>query len=123
MFDKYLPDLNWDNANVRNDIYDMVNNWIDCGVEGFRLDVIDLVGKEPSNKITGHGPNFIKYLNELNSRTFKDDILTVGECWNSSIEQANKMCNEVDLTQVFHFTHLIQTNGVDKWDKKRVDLI
>jgi len=121
LFDKHQPDLNWDNPNVRQDIYAMVNYWIDMGVEGFRLDVIDLIGKEPFNKITGHGPNFIKYLNELNNHTFKDKILTVGECWNSTTDQAYKMCNKDGLTQVFHFTHLIQTNGVDKWDQKPVD--
>lgn len=57
LFDVSQPDLNWANEEVRNEIYKMVNYWIDKGVGGFRLDVIDLIGKEPDKGITGKGPN------------------------------------------------------------------
>ncbi len=56
LFSKKQPDLNWENKEVRNELYDMINFWIDKGVGGFRLDVIDLVGKEPDKLITANGP-------------------------------------------------------------------
>lgn len=121
LFDTHQPDLNWENENVRNEIHKMVNYWIDLGVGGFRLDVIDLIGKEPDNYITGKGPNFLKYLRELSSNTFGDKLLTVGECWNSTIEEAEEMCTG-GLTQVFHFEHLTTTNiDGNKWDQSKPD--
>ncbi len=122
LFDVHQPDLNWENPNVRNEIYKMVNFWIDLGVGGFRLDVIDLIGKEPDKLITGKGPNFLKYLKELHDNTFQDKLLTVGECWASTIEEATAMCTD-GLTQVFHFEHLITTNhNGSKWDQTKLDL-
>ncbi len=121
LFDTHQPDLNWENENVRKEIYKMVNYWIDLGVGGFRLDVIDLIGKEPDNMITGKGPNFLKYLRELHDNTFRDKLLTVGECWNSSITEAKEMCSG-GLTQVFHFEHLTTTNVKgNKWDQQVID--
>lgn len=121
LFDTHQPDLNWENKNVRKEIYKMVNFWIDLGVGGFRLDVIDLIGKEPDKLITGKGPKFLDYLRELSSNTFGDKLLTVGECWNSSVEEAEAMCT-LGLTQVFHFEHLTTTNiEGNKWDQKPVD--
>ena len=52
LFSKKQPDLNWDNKQLRNEIYDMVNFWLDLGIDGFRLDVIDLIGKDVLNKKT-----------------------------------------------------------------------
>ncbi len=122
LFDTTQPDLNWENKEVRDDIYKMVNYWIDKGVEGFRLDVIDLIGKEPDKFITGKGPKFYEYLKELNENTFKDKILTVGECWGSTVEESYKMCNPQGLTQAFHFIHMSLTDGKDKWFKQKIDL-
>ncbi len=121
LFDKHQPDLNWENPSVRDEIYKMVNYWIDLGVKGFRLDVIDLIGKEPDKLITGKGPKFYDYLKELNNYTFKNDILTVGECWLASLDDSYKMCSDDGLTQVFHFSHLCLTNGADKWEQKPLD--
>lgn len=121
LFDKHQPDLNWSNEEVRKEIYKMVNYWIDLGVEGFRLDVIDLIGKEPDKLITGKGPKFYEYLKELNNHTFKNDILTVGECWLSTHEDSYKMCSEDGLSQVFHFTSQCLTNMSDKWHQKDID--
>ncbi len=122
LFDTTQPDLNWENKEVRDDIYKMVNYWIDKGVEGFRLDVIDLIGKEPDKLITGKGPKFYEYLKELNENTFQDKILTVGECWGSNVEESNKMCNPNGLTQAFHFKHMSLTDNGDKWVKQKIDL-
>lgn len=122
LFDTHQPDLNWENENVRQEIYKMVNFWIDLGVEGFRLDVIDLIGKEPDKLITAKGPKFYTYLKELHDNTFKDELLTVGECWQASTEEARLMCTD-GLTQVFHFEHLTTTNiNGNKWDQKKLDL-
>ncbi len=121
LFDETQPDLNWNNPKVRAEIIKMVNYWIDFGVAGFRLDVIDLIGKEPEKYITAKGPKFYDYLKELSNNTFKKELLTVGECWDASHEDSYKMCSKDGLTQVFHFAHLITTNGEDKWDQKAVD--
>ncbi len=119
-FDHTQPDLNWSNPQVRAEIYKMVNYWIDLGVEGFRLDVIDLIGKEPDKLISTKGPKFYEYLRELNAKTFKDKILTVGECWNSSLEDSRKMCSS-GLSEIFHFNHLTISSGSDKWEQKDMD--
>lgn len=122
LFDETQPDLNWKNPKVREAIIEMVNYWIDFGVEGFRLDVIDLIGKEPENYITGKGPKFYDYLKQLSNNTFKKNLLTVGECWGATLDDSYKMCSPDGLSQVFHFSHLTATNGEDKWEQKPLDL-
>lgn len=120
LFDETQIDLNWHNPNVRNEIYKMVNYWIDLGVKGFRLDVIDLIAKEPENKITSRGPKFKEYLSELVDNTFKGDCLTVGECWNFAPEDTLEVTGESGLTQVFHFSHV---NWIyPKWVAKNITL-
>lgn len=64
------PDLNWDNPKVRQELYDMINWWLDKGAGGFRLDVIDQIAKEPDKKITTNGPRLHEYLQELSKNTF-----------------------------------------------------
>ena len=56
LFSKKQPDLNWENKKVREEVWDMMNFWLDKGIGGFRMDVIDLIGKQPDNEITGNGP-------------------------------------------------------------------
>lgn len=56
LFSKKQPDLNWENGKVRNEVYKMMNFWVDKGIGGFRMDVIDLIGKVPDEMITGNGP-------------------------------------------------------------------
>lgn len=121
LFDKSQPDLNWHNKNVRDELYKMINYWIDLGVEGFRLDVIDLIGKEPEKYITGKGPKYLEYMQELNKSTFKDRYLTVGECWNSSLGDAISMCNVGGLSEIFHFSHISITSDGEKWTQKKLD--
>ena len=65
LFSKKQPDLNWENEEVRQKIYAMMNRWIDKGVAGFRMDVIDLIGKIPDQEITGNGPKLHDYLKEM----------------------------------------------------------
>ena len=63
-FSKRQPDLNWENKDMRKDIWQMMNFWIDLGVGGFRMDVIDMIGKVPDLKIKENGPK----LHEIYSR-------------------------------------------------------
>ena len=65
----------------------MMNYWIDLGIGGFRMDVIDLIGKVPDRGIKENGPRLHEYLQEMNRETFgRKDLLTVGECWGATPE-------------------------------------
>lgn len=121
-FDKSQPDLNWENPEVREELYAMINRWIEKGVQGFRLDVIDMIGKDPDKLIGAKGPKYLDYLYELSDRTFKDKILTVGECWGSTLEETLAMCNEKGLTQSFHFHQHTLTDVSDKWHQRELEL-
>ncbi|MFU2333887.1 alpha-amylase family glycosyl hydrolase, partial [Enterococcus faecium] len=66
LYSKRQPDLNWKNKQVRQEIYQMMNFWIDKGIGGFRMDVIDMIGKEPDKEITSNGPKLHEYLQEMN---------------------------------------------------------
>ncbi|MDT2847536.1 alpha-amylase family glycosyl hydrolase, partial [Enterococcus thailandicus] len=91
LFSKKQPDLNWENEKVRQEVYDMMNFWIEKGVGGFRMDVIDLIGKLPDQEITGNGPRLHEYLQEMNTETFGGkDLLTVGETWGATPEIAKR---------------------------------
>ena len=84
-FSKKQPDLNWENEKLRQKIYEMMNFWIDKGIGGFRMDVIDMIGKIPDEKVVNNGPMLHPYLKEMNQATFGDkDLLTVGETWGNA---------------------------------------
>lgn len=94
LFSKKQPDLNWENPKVREEIWDSMNFWIDKGIGGFRMDVIELLGKIPDKKITSNGPMLHEYIREMNKNTFGDkDLLTVGECWGATPEIAKMYSN------------------------------
>jgi len=115
------PDLNWENPKLRREIYDMINWWIEKGVGGFRLDVIDQIAKEPDKQITNNGPRLHEYLRELSRKTFqKADLVTVGEAWGATTELAKLYSNpdNSELSMVFQFEHICldQIAGKEKWD-------
>ncbi|MCT4597056.1 MAG: alpha-glucosidase [Vallitalea sp.] len=127
LFSKKQPDLNWENEKVRNKLYNMINYWIDKGVGGFRLDVIDLVGKEIDKEILGNGAKLHEYIQEMNSQTFgKHDLLTVGETWGATPEIAKLYSNQQrnEFSMIFQFEHILldQQEGKDKWDLKPLEL-
>jgi oligo-1,6-glucosidase/glucan 1,6-alpha-glucosidase len=127
-FSKKQPDLNWENEEVRNRVYDMMNFWIDKGIGGFRMDVIDLVGKIPDRKIKENGPKLHEYIKEMNKKTFGDkDLLTVGETWGCTLEIAKLYSNTdgSELSMIFQFDHIMldQQPGEEKWDLKPLDLL
>ena len=115
------PDLNWENPGLRRALYDMIRFWVDQGVEGFRLDVIDQIAKEPDNGITGNGPKLHEYLRELSREAFREEgIVSVGEAWGADTQRA-KLYSAPDgseLSMVFQFEHICldQEPGKDKWD-------
>lgn len=115
------PDLNWENPKLRREIYDMILWWMEKGVGGFRLDVIDQIAKEPDQNITVNGPNLHKYLKELSRETFqKGDLVTVGETWGATVELAKLYSNpdQSELSMIFQFEHICldQEEGKEKWD-------
>ncbi|WP_270788984.1 glycoside hydrolase family 13 protein [Enterococcus diestrammenae] len=127
LFSKKQPDLNWENPQVRQAVYDMMNFWIDKGIGGFRMDVIDLIGKIPEKEITGNGPKLHEYLQEMNQATFGGkELLTVGETWGATPEIAKLYSNPArqELSMVFQFEHmgLDQEPGKEKWDLQPLDV-
>ncbi|PQJ84363.1 glycoside hydrolase family 13 protein [Aliivibrio sifiae] len=126
LFSKRQPDLNWENPAVHQKVFDMMNWWIDQGIGGFRLDVIDLIGKEIDKKITGNGDRLHPLLQQMNKATFGNkDLLTVGETWDATPETAQLYSNPArnELSMVFQFEHitLLWEDG-DKWKPKPLDL-
>lgn len=120
-FSKKQPDLNWENAKLRQKIYEMMNFWIDKGIGGFRMDVIDMISKVPDQKIIGNGPHLHDYLKEMHHATFGDkDLLTVGETWGATPEIAKQYSNPAhhELSMIFQFEHvgLDEIPGKSKWD-------
>ncbi len=115
------PDLNWENPGVRREIYDMILWWMDRGIGGFRLDVIDQIAKEPDLGITNNGPRLHEFIRELSRETFqKGDLITVGEAWGATPELARRYSNPdgSEFSMVFQFEHigLDQQEGGSKWD-------
>jgi oligo-1,6-glucosidase/glucan 1,6-alpha-glucosidase len=128
LFSKKQPDLNWENEEMRNKVYEMMNFWIDKGIEGFRMDVIELIGKIPDEKITSNGPKLHEYIKEMNKKTFgSKNLLTVGETWGCTPEIAEKYSNPdgSELSMIFQFEHILldQVSGKEKWDFKHLELL
>ncbi|WP_161979689.1 glycoside hydrolase family 13 protein [Streptococcus sp. S784/96/1] len=109
LFSKKQPDLNWENEVLRHKIYEMMNFWVDKGIGGFRMDVIDLLGKLPDQLIKENGPKLHDYLKEMHQYTLAGkDLLTVGETWGATPEIAKRYSNpdEKELSMVFQFEHI-----------------
>lgn len=120
-FSAKQPDLNWDNPSVRREIYKMIDWWTRRGIGGFRLDVIDLVAKEPDIGITAEGKMLHPYLKEMSREVFQgNDLVTVGEAWSATPERAFLYSNPdgSELSMVFQFEHIVldQQEGGEKWD-------
>ena len=110
-----------DNPAVRQEIYNMINWWIEKGVEGFRLDVIDQIAKEPDRKITANGLRLHEFIREMSRNVFqKGDLITVGEAWGANTENAKLYSNPdgSEFSMVFQFEHICldQQEGKEKWD-------
>lgn len=129
LFDVTQGDLNWENESVRQEIYKVVNFWLEKGVKGFRLDVINLISKPEifENDMIGDGrrfytdgPKIHEYLKELNKKSFgkHSDVITVGEMSSTSVDNCIRYSNpdEHELSMVFNFHHLkVDYKDGDKW--------
>ncbi len=140
LFSKKQPDLNWDNEKVRQDVYEMMKFWLEKGIDGFRMDVINFISKEEGlpaveteeeGYVSGHkhfmnGPNIHKYLHEMNEEVLSHyDIMTVGEMPGVTTEEAKLYTGEErkELQMVFQFEHMDLDSGEGgKWDVKPCSL-
>jgi oligo-1,6-glucosidase len=133
LFSRKQPDLNWENPEVREAIYAMMRWWLDRGVDGFRMDVINLISKPPglpdgnSAELNNCGPRIHEFLQEMHREVFAGrdaELLTVGETPGVTIEQARRFTDparaEVDM--VFQFEHVRLDQRETKWDPKPLDI-
>ncbi|WP_034551063.1 glycoside hydrolase family 13 protein [Carnobacterium funditum] len=128
MFSKKQPDLNWENPAVRKDIYEMMNFWLDKGIGGFRMDVIDQISKDLDNNVTNNGPRLHEFIQEMNQETISQyDVMTVGETWGATIDSGKKFSDPKrnELSMIFQFEHisLDEQPGKSKWDLKPLNLV
>ena len=140
LFSKKQPDLNWDNPAVRQDVFDMMNWWLKKGVDGFRMDVISLISKEPglpdkepgingyaTFNVSANGPHVHEYLQEMRQKALNNaDTITVGECSGVTLEEAKKYArsDEKELNMVFQFEHMDVDSDEKacKWTTRKMDL-
>jgi oligo-1,6-glucosidase len=147
LFSRKQPDLNWENPRVRAAVYEMMRWWLDRGVDGFRMDVVNLLSKVvaadgslPDGPVReGYafgsgfafyncGPRIHEFLAEMNREVFAgrpDTFLTVGEMPGVTVAEARLFTDparrEVDM--VFQFEHVGLDQGVTKWDLRPIDLV
>ena len=127
------PDLNWENPNVRKEFKEIMNFWIDKGIGGVRFDVIDDIGKNLDRDLIKKGiyidieklHSFVKeWRNE--SKWNQEDLLTVGESWDSSTDKAILYTDpkRKELAMVFGFEHIMSNwNNKPKWEADKLDLV
>jgi trehalose-6-phosphate hydrolase len=133
LFDVTQADLNWENPKVREALYEMMHFWLKKGVDGFRLDVINLISKDqqfPEDDSDGRkfytdGPRIHEFLHEMNQEVFSQyDIMTVGEMSSTSIDNCIRYTNpreeELNMTFSFHHLKVDYPNG-EKWTKADFD--
>lgn len=135
LFDVTQADLNWENESLRKEIYDMINYWIDFGMDGFRFDVINLISKgafKDSDKIGKEfytdGPRVHEFLHELNRNTFgdKEGFMTVGEMSSTTLEHCINYTrpDRQELSSVFNFHHLkVDYKNGEKWTTMPFDFV
>ncbi|MFF2753688.1 alpha-glucosidase [Psychrobacillus sp. NPDC058041] len=142
LFSKKQPDLNWEHEPLRNEIFDIMTYWLDKGIGGFRMDVINFISKDvqlpdgaiPPRKLFGdgspyfmNGPKIHSYLREMNEKVLREyDVLTVGEMPGATPEDARVYTNpnNQEVNMVFTFEHMNLDSGPhEKWDTKPLDLV
>lgn len=100
------PDLNWENEKVRKEMSDIIDYWVDLGVDGFRCDVLDFISKDFDKGLMNNGPKLHEYIKELFGRKKVKHIYTVGEC-STGISGIKDICGEDrdELKSIFQFDH------------------
>ena len=141
LFSKKQPDLNWENEKLRQEVYQMITRWLDRGIDGFRMDVINLISKTPGlpdgtvppGALYGdggqhyiNGPRIHEFLKEMNDASFGNyDVLTVGEMPGATTDDAILYTDpeRKEVNMVFTFEHMDLDSGPGgKWDVKPFDL-
>ena len=142
-FSPKQPDLNWDNPEVRQAVFDMMTWWCEKGIDGFRMDVISMISKReglpdvptggapygPCGLGCCNGPHVHEYLQEMRRKVLSNyDLLTVGECAGVTIDQAKQYANAqgTELNMVFQFEHVDLDGGdavTGKWSTRKIDLV
>ncbi len=137
LFTKKQPDLNWENPKLRKEVYDLMTFWLDKGVDGFRMDVINVISKTPGlpdAKVTSdrkyqwggehfvNGPRFMEFMQEMNEKVISNyDVMTVGEMPMVTPEDGVRFTNEKDgiVNMLFQFEHMdvdsIPGHSLGKW--------
>jgi oligo-1,6-glucosidase len=122
LFAEKQPDLNWENPEVRTSVYENMKFWLDKGIDGFRMDVINMLSKDPGFTTYKNGPRIHEFLQEMNREVLsKYDIMTVGETPDVDPEIAALYVGEDrhELNMVFQFEHMDVDSGPGgKWDIK-----
>lgn len=138
LFSKKQPDLNWENPKVRQEVFDMMTWWCDKGIDGFRMDVINMISKVPGlpdGEVEGlygnfhpysvNGPRVHEFLQEMNEKVLsKYDIMTVGETPDVTTEDAKQYAGENthELNMVFQFEHVHSNGKYGKWTHDKMPL-
>ncbi|WP_462406235.1 glycoside hydrolase family 13 protein [Gracilibacillus sp. Marseille-QA3620] len=142
LFSKKQPDLNWENEKVRSEVYELMKFWLDKGVDGFRMDVINMISKVPglpdgnvepgSEYASGaqyymNGPRVHEFLQEMNEQVLsRYDIMTVGETGGVTPEHGVLYTNpeRKELNMIFQFEHMdVDSGPLGKWDVAPLDLV
>jgi oligo-1,6-glucosidase len=145
LFSKKQPDLNWENPEVRAAIYDMMHWWLKKGIDGFRMDVINMISKTPGlpdapvttesryqspGQYVFHGPRLLEFLGEMKREVLsKYDIFTVGEAPMVTTEHGVDITHEETgpLNMLFQFEHMgldtEDSHMLGKWQFKSLDLL
>ncbi|WP_208560530.1 alpha,alpha-phosphotrehalase [Marinilactibacillus kalidii] len=137
LYDKTQADLDWRNPEVRQELYDAVNFWLEKGVKGLRFDVINVIGKDEQlsdaddgvgKKLYTDTPIVHEYIQELNRETFGkyDDVVTVGEMSSTTVKNGIDYSHpdRDELSMIFSFHHLkVDYKDGDKWTKAPFDFL
>ena len=136
---KEQPDLNWDNPKVREEICNILDFWVNLGVDGFRIDVIDQISKDFEGGRNCFGKHLHQYINQMFGRKNMENIFTVGECWANDIEEIKRhaLSDRKELTTLFQFDHIHKgrygrfisqpfnlkeiTDDLSKWQRLTID--
>lgn len=127
LFSKKQPDLNWENEALRQEVYEIMKFWINQGVDGFRMDVINLISKKFYEEGQGEdihfmGPRVHEFLQEMYQEVLAgEDLLTVGECPGATVDDAIDFTapERKELHMIFTFEHMDLDGGKHgKWDFK-----
>ena len=144
LYAKEMPDLNWQNPQVRHAVYEMMNWWVALGVDGFRMDVINEISKPeglpdaPKNEdelygnpglVVDNGPHIHEYLQEMNQQVLSHhELITVGETPGVSVQEAQQYATlkGTELNMVFQFEHMGLDNNenpaLGRWSNNRATL-